>query len=237
MMPSSMLLSMINNISLIFKSILFWLNLVLSVLLFGPITFFFGLFSYNLCLRLSKLWCIYTLFFLKNICALGFKINGPDLNSTQLVVSRHQSAWETIFFAAYVDRPIFILKKELLRIPLFGWCLFLLKNISIDRSDGANSLKKIMKACDSHVLDKRTIIIFPEGTRAPYGAKVKIKKGIFKIMESLKVSSLLVNHDAGKYWNKNSFLIRPGVIDIQTSTMRYKENMSELQNTIINHFN
>ena len=94
-----------------------------------------------------------------------------------------------------------------------------------------------MKACDSHVLDKRTIIIFPEGTRAPYGAKVKIKKGIFKIMESLKVSSLLVNHDAGKYWNKNSFLIRPGVIDIQTSTMRYKENMSELQNTIINHFN
>ena len=237
MMPFSTLLSMINNIFLTFKSLLFWISLVLSVLLFGPITFLFGLFSYNLCLWFSKLWCRYTLFFLRTFCALSFKINGPKLNSTQLVVSRHQSAWETIFFAAYVDKPIFILKKELLRIPLFGWCLYLLKNISIDRSDGVNSLKKIMKACDSHVLDRRTLIIFPEGTRAPYGEKVKIKKGIFKIMESLKISSLLVNHDAGKYWNKNSFLIRPGVIDIQTLIMTYKENTSEIQNTIINHFN
>ena len=93
-----------------------------------------------------------------------------------------------------------------------------------------------MKACDSHVLDKRTIIIFPEGTRAPYGAKLKLKRH-FQNYGILKISSLLVNHDAGKYWNKNSFLIRPGVIDIQTLTMRYKENMSELQNTIINHFN
>ncbi len=237
MMPFSTLLSMINNIFLTFKSLLFWISLVLSVLLFGPITFLFGLFSYNLCLWFSKLWCRYTLFFLRTFCALSFKINGPKLNSTQLVVSRHQSAWETIFFAAYVDKPIFILKKELLRIPLFGWCLYLLKNISIDRSDGVNSLKKIMKACDSHVLDRRTLIIFPEGTRASYGEKVIIKKGIFKIMESLKISSLLVNHDAGKYWNKNSFLIRPGVIDIQTLIMTYKENTSEIQDTIINHFN
>ncbi len=174
MMPFSTLLSMINNIFLTFKSLLFWISLVLSVLLFGPITFLFGLFSYNLCLWFSKLWCRYTLFFLRTFCALSFKINGPKLNSTQLVVSRHQSAWETIFFAAYVDKPIFILKKELLRIPLFGWCLYLLKNISIDRSDGVNSLKKIMKACDSHVLDRRTLIIFPEGTRASYGEKVII---------------------------------------------------------------
>mgnify|MGYP002029685615 CR=1 FL=1 len=237
MMLSSMLLSMINNIFLISKSLFFWLSLVLSVLLFGPVTFIFGLFSYDLCLRFSKLWCRYTLFFLKTFCALSFKINGPELNSTQLVVSRHQSAWETIFFAAYVDKPIFILKKELLRIPFFGWCLYLLKNISIDRSDGVNSLKKIMKACDSHIIDRRTLIIFPEGTRAPHGEKVKIKKGIFKIMESLKISSLLVNHDAGKYWNKNSFLIRPGVIDIQTLTMKYNENISELHSTIIDHFN
>ena len=94
-----------------------------------------------------------------------------------------------------------------------------------------------MRACDSHILDRRTLIIFPEGTRALYGEKVKIKKGIFKIMESLKISSLLVNHDAGKYWNKNSFLIRPGVIDIQTLTMKYNENISELHSAIVNHFN
>ena len=114
MMLFSLLLSMINNIFLTFKSLLFWISLVLSVLTFWSYYIFFGLFSYNLCLWFSKLWCRYTLFFLRTFCALSFRINGPKLNSTQLVVSRHQSAWETIFFAAYVDKPIFILKKELL---------------------------------------------------------------------------------------------------------------------------
>ena len=117
---------MINNISLISKSIFFWLNLVGSVLCFGPLTFLIGLLSYKYCLKLSKLWCRYNLFILKNFCSLSFKMSGPRINSPQLIVSKHHLL-ETIFLAAYTDKPIFILKKELLKIPLFGWCLYLLK--------------------------------------------------------------------------------------------------------------
>ena len=228
---------MINNISLTFRSTLFWLNLILSVLLFGPLTLTVGLFSYDICLSMSKLWCKYNLFFLKHFCYLSYEMRGPSINSSQLVVSKHQSAWETIFLQAYVDKPIFILKKELLMIPVFGWCLYLLRNISINRSDGVSSLKKIMESCGEHVQQKRALIIFPEGTRVPYGASVKLKKGIFKIIESLKISALVINHDAGKYWSKSSLLIKPGIINISSVHLEYTDDTDELNSKIVKHFN
>jgi 1-acyl-sn-glycerol-3-phosphate acyltransferase len=152
-----------------------------------------------------------------------------------MIISRHQSTWETFFFMAYIDYPIFILKKELLMIPLFGWCLYLLKHISIDRSDGVSSLKKIMKSCDEHIQEKRTIIIFPEGTRSLFGTKAKLKRGVFKILESVKTKSHIVNHTAGQYWN-NSFLIRPGIININVISLEYDPNLDNLKNKIQNHF-
>jgi len=227
---------MINNIFLIFKSLIFWINLILSVLLFGPIAFLFGIISYPICLYISKLWCRYNLFILKNICSLSYEINGPDINSHSIVISRHQSAWETIFFAAYIKRPIFILKRELLMIPLFGWCLYLLKNISINRSDGVSSLKKIMKACDEHIDNDRTLIIFPEGTRVNYGKNIEIKKGVLKILDALKLPSIIINHNAGKFWSKDSFLIKPGTVVIETISLPYNADQLISKNKIQEHF-
>ncbi len=228
---------MISNIFLIFKAILFWLNLFISVILIGPIAFLFGLFSYKACLSISKLWCKYNLFFLKRVCSLSYDYSGPKLDSYKIVISNHQSAWETIYLAAYAHNPIFILKKELLMIPIFGWCLYLLNNISIDRSDGASSLKKIMKSCSSHIIKNKTIIIFPEGTRLLYGSKSQIKKGVLKILESLKLNSLLLCHDAGRYWQKSSYIIRPGVIKINATSLEYNSDTDLLKKNIEKHFN
>ncbi len=228
---------MINSTYLIFKSFLFWLNLVLSVVLFGPFAFVCGLFSYRVCLVISKVWCRYNLFFLKYVCSLSYDFKGTKLNSHKVVISKHQSAWETIFLAAYVSNPIFILKKELLMIPIFGWCLYLLNNISIDRSDGPSSLKKIMNSCNHHIENNKTLIIFPEGTRVPYGSKTQIKKGVLKILDSLKITSLLLSHDAGKYWQKSSYLIQPGVIKIHTLQLEYNDNSDYLKKNIEEHFN
>jgi 1-acyl-sn-glycerol-3-phosphate acyltransferase len=161
---------------------------------------------------------------------------GPDINSHSIVISRHQSAWETIFLAAYIKRPIFILKRELLMIPLFGWCLYLLKNISINRSDGVSSLKKIMKSCDKHIQNDRTLIIFPEGTRVEYGENIEIKKGVLKILDSLKLPSIIINHNAGKFWSKDSFLIKPGIVSIKTKSLQYSVDQSILKNKIQDHF-
>ena len=226
---------MISNIFLISRSILFWINIVFSVLIFGPVTFLVGIISYDLCLYLSKQWCRYNLLFLKYICLLSYNFDDHEIKTSKIVISRHQSTWETFFFMAYIDYPIFILKKELLMIPLFGWCLYLLKHISIDRSDGASSLKKIMKSCDEHIQENRTIIIFPEGTRSLYGTKANLKRGVFKILESVKTKSYVVNHSAGKYWN-NSFLIRPGIIDINIIPLEYDTDLDRLKHKIQNHF-
>ena len=226
---------MISNIFLISRSILFWINIVFSVLIFGPVTFLVGIISYDLCLYLSKKWCRYNLFFLKYICLLSYNFDDHEIKTSKIIISRHQSTWETFFFMAYIDYPIFILKKELLMIPLFGWCLYLLKHISIDRSDGASSLKKIMQSCDEHIQENRTIIIFPEGTRSLFGTKAKLKRGVFKILESVKTKSHIVNHTAGQYWN-NSFLIRPGIININVISLEYDPNLDNLKNKIQNHF-
>ncbi len=227
---------MISNLFLIFKSLLFWTNLVLSVLLFGPIALTLGVISYELCLFTSKLWCRYNLHFLRYVCSLRYELRGPKLAKHSIIISRHQSAWETIFYAAFIERPIFILKKELLMIPLFGWCLYLLKNISIDRSDGISSLKKIMRCCGDHINSGRTLIIFPEGTRVPYGINIEIKKGVLKIIDSLKLPSILINHNAGKFWDKNSFLIKPGIIIIDTLSLEYNSDQSFVKKAIQKHF-
>lgn len=227
---------MINNIFLIFKSLVFWVNLILSVLLFGPIAFLFGIVSYNICLHVSKIWCRYNLFILKNVCSLSHEINGPDINSHSIVICRHQSAWETIFLAAFIKCPIFILKKELLMIPLFGWCLYLLKNISINRSKGVSSLKKIMKACGDHIDNNRTLIIFPEGTRVPYGKNIEIKKGVLKILDALQLPAIVINHNAGKFWRKDSLLIKPGNITVKTSSLEYNSDQLISKNKIEEHF-
>tara|TARA_B100000035_G_scaffold313427_1_gene327107 strand:+ start:2901 stop:3599 length:699 start_codon:yes stop_codon:yes gene_type:complete len=227
---------MISNIFLTFKSILFWINLVLSVLLLGPIALIVGIVSYDSCLFMSKLWCRYNLFVLRYICSLKYELQGADMGEHSIIISRHQSAWETIFFAAFLEKPIFILKKELLMIPIFGWCLYLLKNISIDRSDGISSLKKIMRSCDDHISSGRTLIIFPEGTRVPYGKNVEIKKGILKILESLKLSSIVVNHNAGKFWSKDSMLIKPGTVRIQTLLLKYNPDQFSSKSIIQEHF-
>ena len=212
------------------------MNLILSVLLFGPIASLFGIVSYRICLYISKLWCRYNLFILKYICSLCYETNGPDINSHSIVISRHQSAWETIFLAAYIKRPIFILKRELLMIPLFGWCLYLLKNISINRSDGVSSLKKIMKACDEHIDNDRTLIIFPEGTRVNYGKNIEIKKGVLRILDALKHPSIIINHNAGKFWSKDSFLIKTGTVVIETVSLPYNVDQLVLKNKIQEHF-
>ena len=98
------------------------------------------------------------------------------------------------------------------------------------------ALKKIMSSCNDHIANKRTLIIFPEGTRVAYGQTGTIKKGIFKIIESLKITSLVLNHDAGKYWSRDSFLIKPGIINIKTLSLYYTEHADDLSSIISEHF-
>ena len=93
-----------------------------------------------------------------------------------------------------------------------------------------------MRCCGDHINNGRTLIIFPEGTRVPYGMNIEIKKGVLKIIDSLKLPSIIINHDAGKFWNKNSLLIKPGIITIDTLSLDYNSDQSFVKKAIQKHF-
>ena len=93
-----------------------------------------------------------------------------------------------------------------------------------------------MNSCNDHIANSRTLIIFPEGTRVPYGQQGTIKNVIFKIIESLKITSLVLNHDAGKYWSRDSFIIKPGSIAIKSLSLEFTAEADYLNTVIREHF-
>ena len=131
------------------------------------------------------------------------------------IASAHQSMLETFVLQAPLHFPIFILKKELLRIPLFGWYLKKIGSIEITRGittkDNLNFFDKIKNTIQKH---KRPLLIFPQGTRVEFNDRSPFKKGVGRIYDSLKLSCIPVALNSGKIWPKNSFIKYPGDIHI-----------------------
>ena len=131
------------------------------------------------------------------------------------VASAHQSMLETFILQSPLDFPIFILKKELLKIPLFGWYLKKIGSIEIVREtttkDNLNFFEKIKKVIDK---DNRPLLIFPQGTRVKFGERVPFKKGAGRIYDALNIPCIPVALNTGKIWPKNSFMKYAGDIHI-----------------------
>ena len=131
------------------------------------------------------------------------------------VASAHQSMLETFILQSPLDFPIFILKKELLKIPLFGWYLKKIGSIEIVREtttkDNLNFFEKIKKVIDK---DNRPLLIFPQGTRVKFGERVPFKKGAGRIYDALNIPCIPVALNTGKIWPKNSFVKYSGDIHI-----------------------
>jgi len=131
------------------------------------------------------------------------------------VASAHQSMFETFVLQAPLSFPIFILKKELLRIPLFGWYLKKIGSIEIIREtttkENLNFFDKIKNTVKKH---NRPLLIFPQGTRVKFDDRSPFKKGVGRIYDSLKLPCIPVALNSGKIWPKNSFIKYPGNIHI-----------------------
>jgi len=131
------------------------------------------------------------------------------------VASAHQSMFETFVLQAPLDFPIFILKKELLNIPLFGWYLRKIGSIEIIREkttkENLNFFDKIKNTTQKH---NRPLLIFPQGTRVKFDDRIPFKKGVGRIYDTLKISCIPVALNSGKIWPKNSFIKYSGDIHI-----------------------
>jgi len=131
-----------------------------------------------------------------------------------VIMSKHQSAWETVAFQVLLPPQVWVLKKSLLWIPFFGWGLAMMNPIAIDRRNGPRALKKMLEQGKSRVLDGWYIVIFPEGTRVAPDETGDYQIGGAWLARKLNVPIVPIAHNAGKVWPKNAFLKKPGMISV-----------------------
>lgn len=156
----------------------------------------------------ARIWAQFSLFILEKLCGIKYEIRGlenlPKENGF-VVACKHQSMWETIVFHLIFNRPVYSWKKELLKIPFYGWFLRAMSGITIDRKGGAKALKNLLSEAKKYTNNGQNIILFPQGTRTQAGASTKdypYQIGIVAIYHHLQVDVVPAALNSGIYWNK-----------------------------------
>ncbi|MGY3448333.1 lysophospholipid acyltransferase family protein [Bradyrhizobium sp. USDA 4353] len=190
-------------------------------------------------LRVANWWAQSNIFLMRVVCNIRVEYRGVEKIPTGplIVAAKHQSMWETISLLHFFDAPFFVLKRELLRIPLFGQYLLKANMVAIDRSSGARALKQVMRRAAEEVKHGRQFVIFPEGTRRPAGAPPDYKGGVGLIYTDCGVPCLPVALNSGLFWPRRTFLRYPGTLVVEfldplPPGLPRDEFMTRLQNMI-----
>lgn len=164
-----------------------------------------------------SLWCRFVLFWLRVTCGVRYDIQGEENipSSPVVVLSTHQSAWETIYLYYAISPVCPILKKELLKIPFWGWAMSLQKPIAIDRSKPREAGRSLLVQGKQRLLDGLSIVIFPEGSRSPAGTVKALSRGGAKLAVAANALTLPVIHNAGDCWPAHTLMKKPGVIRVR----------------------
>jgi 1-acyl-sn-glycerol-3-phosphate acyltransferase len=162
---------------------------------------------------LARFWSRLTFWGLKVFSGIGFEVRGIPPKGPVLVASKHMSMWDTMALYLVLDQPAIVLKRELLRIPFYGWFVWKATAIAIDRSGGAGALRRMSNAARRVLGERRPILIFPEGTRKKPGAAPDYKPGVAGIYALLGVECVPVALNSGVYWT--GFLKQPGTIVLE----------------------
>lgn len=166
--------------------------------------------------RIASGWAYFVMWWLKITCNLNYVVRGreniPDHPS--IILSKHQSAWETIGLQTIFPPQVWVMKRSLLLIPFLGWAFVALAAIPIDRSAGREALKKLVENGKDRLTRGLWVVIFPEGTRTAPGDKGKYHVGGAWLAAKTGTTVVPVAHNAGKYWRKNAFVKHPGTIQV-----------------------
>ncbi len=168
-------------------------------------------------LGFARLWARSSIWLLRVICHTSVEYRGVEKIPTGplIVASKHQSMWETFALLQFFEEPLYILKRELEWIPLFGWYLKKAGMIGIDRAAGGRSLLKMARRAGEEVRRGRQLIIFPEGTRTPVDAPPRYKPGVGQIYVNCGVACLPVALNSGLFWPRRTFMRYPGTLVVE----------------------
>lgn len=203
--------------TLFLRSLLFFVLVALLTVVWACICMLAAPLPYNQRYWVTGRWNVMVIWLAKVICGLRYQVFGmenlPD--EPVILLSKHQSAWETIFYLMAMPRPlVFVFKKELHYIPFFGWGLALLRMIPIDRSKGKDAFSYVVEQGRKRLANGQWIIMFPEGTRIPVGKKGFYKGGGARLAIETNVAVVPLAMNSGDCWPKNSFIKNPGLITV-----------------------
>jgi 1-acyl-sn-glycerol-3-phosphate acyltransferase len=196
-------------------------------------------FPYMAIQRTVTLWGRAMRWLLRTVVGLGFEVRGrenvPD--GPAVFACKHQSAWDIFIFYAIVRDPAYVLKKELMRIPFWGWYATKVHVIVVDRKGGGAALKRMTRAALAALTAGRHVVIFPEGTRTAPGQRRPYQPGVFAIYAEGAAPVVPVAVNSGLFWGRRSFVKRPGVVTLEILPamppgLDRRAFMAELENRI-----
>ena len=165
-------------------------------------------------LDFAAAWARMLLWAARVICGIDWQVHGEPPTGAALIASHHESAFDTLVWMTLVPRPAYVMKQEMLRIPLFGALTRQAGMIAVDRTGGARAMRGLMRDAARAVAERRQIVIFPEGTRAEPGAVLPLQPGIAALAASTGLPVIPVVTDSGRCWGRRAFRKYPGVIHI-----------------------
>jgi 1-acyl-sn-glycerol-3-phosphate acyltransferase len=222
------------------RSIAFALVQILITPPYALIAIFTFPFSARTRYRVISGWARFLVWLAAVVCGVRYRIKGREHFPAKacVVLSKHQSTWETLAFQAILPPHVMVVKRELLWIPFFGWGLAMLSPIAIDRGAGMRALKQILHQGKQRLAAGFCVVMYPEGTRVAPGRHRKYQVGGAWLAVRAGVPVIPIAHNAGYLWPRNSFVKRPGTITVSvgapvvTTDRRPDEVIAEIERWI-----
>ncbi len=198
------------------RSLLFSLVMIISTILITVSLVLISPLPYRWVVLFSRLYPVSIMFALKYICNLRYEVTGRENipEQTSIIFCKHQSTWETLAVQVLFPPMVFVVKRELLWLPFFGWGLAALRAIAINRSAGHSAVRQMIKKGTARLKRGIWVTIFPEGTRVTAGSSSRYHIGGAILAARSGYPVVPVAHNAGEFWPRGRFLKKPGTIQI-----------------------
>lgn len=198
------------------RSAAFMTAMILSTVLYAPLAVMTFPFAFEIRYRVIGRWTRFNLYMLEKLCGLRYTVEGVEHipADNAIIFCKHQSTWETFALQEIFPPQVWILKRELLWVPFFGWGLAMLEPIAIDRKAGRKAVMQLLDQGAERLAAGRWVVVFPEGTRVAPGARKRYGIGGALLGEKTGRSIVPVAHNAGEYWRRRGFIKYPGTIRV-----------------------
>ncbi len=202
----------------VIRSTLFFICQVVFAILISSLAFCVRPLGWHYTYAVTSKWAQSMVWLARVLCGVRYEVTGleniPQNAQPHIILSKHQSAWETMAFQVFFPPQVWVLKRELFKIPFFGWGLYLLKSIGIDRGNIREALRQVVEQGKERLAIGSWIVVFPEGTRVKPGERGKYQVGGAFLAVQTQTPVIPVAHNAGHLWAKGSFLRYPGTIKV-----------------------